>query len=163
VRSTLLLLTLLCSSQLTTAGAAEDLGSATAPHFLIDVEIVDRGNAEVLIAARLFFDRFEQSFHSDGQRDRPDLANRTQKLSILQSEIVQFSVNQLSFTTVQGKSLSIEDAKESLNGRPAVLFLPRGAALHPAIRAVLQPDAVIVSYPKGSRPENSTITRPILR
>jgi hypothetical protein len=126
--------------------AQEDNASATAPQFLIDAEIVDdRPRGEVFVAARLYFDQIEQSYHVDSQRDRTDLANRHQELSILQSQLVQFSVRGLQFQTVDGKTLSPEEARARLENKPAVLLIPKDATIHPAIKATLNPDALVIS------------------
>jgi hypothetical protein len=142
--------------------AQEDTASATAPQFLIDAEIIDDRQGEVFIAARLYFDQIEQSFHVDSQRDRTDLANRHQELSILQSQLVQFSVRGLQFQTVDGKTLSPDEARARLEDKPAVLLMPKDATIHPAIKATLNPDALVISKVRGARPMK-LVTRPTSR
>ena len=148
---------------LQTSLIADEMETATAPQFLVDAEILSIRNSDVLVAARLYFDQVEQSFHFDGQRDQPRLANRKQELSILQSEVRHFYLNAISVSTVEGESLSREDLKNALEGRPAVLFLPRGSDLHPAIRAILRPDALIVTFRERGMPSRQTVPRPVSR
>jgi hypothetical protein len=141
-------------------GFAQEEGSPeTAPRFLVDAEIVDSPFGHTFIAARLYFDQIGQSYHDDYQRDRIKLANRKQELSVLQSELVRFPVRGLQFKTVEGKTLTPDDVRVSLRDKMAVLLLPEGASLHPAIKATLKPDAIIVSKVRGASPRR-LVTRP---
>lgn len=54
---------------LQTSLIADEMETATAPQFLVDAEILSIRNSDVLVAARLYFDQVEQSFHFDGQRE----------------------------------------------------------------------------------------------
>ena len=141
-------------------GFAQEEGSPeTAPRFLVDAEIIDSPFGHAFVAARLYFDQIGQSYHDDSKRDRIKLANRKQELSVLQSELVRFPVRGLQFKTVEGKMLTPDDVRVSLRNKMAVLLLPEGASLHPAIKATLNPDAIIVSKVRGASPRR-LVTRP---
>ena len=127
------------------------------------VEIVDDHTGEVFVAARLYFDQIEQSYHVDSQRHRDSsFANQTQQLSVLQSELVRFSVRGLQFQTVDGKTLTPEEARTRLEDKPAVLLIPKDASIHPAIKATLNPNALVISKVRGARPM-TLVTRPTTR
>lgn len=139
--------------------AQQEGDSRTAPQFLIDAEITESPHGPVFIAAKLYFEQVQQSYHVDSQRERPDLANRDQEVSILNSNLVRFSVNTLQFRTVDGTTLTADEAKTRLAEKPAVLLIPKDASIHPAIKSILQPDALVVSKVGGSRPLK-LVTRP---
>jgi hypothetical protein len=139
--------------------AQPDGDSETAPQFLVDAEITDSPHGKVFVAAKLYFDQINPSYHVESQRDRPDLGNREQELSILQSKLVKFSVNTLWFRTVDGTTLTAGEAATRLAEKPAVLLVPKDASIHPAIKAVLNPNAVVVSKVRGARPMK-LVTRP---
>ena len=139
--------------------AQPDGDSQTAPQFLIDAEITDSPHGQVFVAAKLYFEQMEQSYHVDSQRERPDLANRDQQLSILHSNLVRFSVATLQFRTVDGTTLTADEAKSRLAERPAVLFVPKDASIHASIKAILKPDALVISKVRGARPLK-LVTRP---
>ena len=141
-------------------GQAQERGSSeTAPRFLVGAEIADFRHGESLIAARLYYDEIEQSYHFDGQRNRLDLANREQELVVLQSQLTRFILQNSHFRTADGSELSVDQVKERISKDAAVLLLPKGASLHPAIKAVLKPDTIIVSRQRGTGPRK-VIARP---
>jgi len=142
--------------------AQQDGDSQTAPLFLIDAEITDSQYGPVFIAARLYFEEVQQSYHVDSQRERPELANRDQELSILQSKLLRFSVNALEFRTVDGAALTSDEVEMRLAGKPAVLLLPKDASIHPAITSILNSDALVISKVRGACPQK-LITRPEAR
>lgn len=99
----------------------------------------------VFTGAQLYFETMQSAYHVETQRDRPDLANRTQDVALLQSKLVIFNVRQLKFRTVNGDDIDVEKVKERLKEHPLALMLPSGAKIHPQLAAALNPDTIVVS------------------
>ena len=126
--------------------ADDDETSFTAPQFLVDAKIVeDHRKSPSLMAVRLYFDQTAQSSHA---QSRPSLGlegNYVRQVSMLHSEWVRFPFGVSKFRTVDGKSLTFEEVRDSLSKPVAILLVPDGAAVHPAIKKLLDPHAIIVS------------------
>ena len=126
--------------------ADDDATSFTAPQFLVNAKIVeDYRKVPSLMAVRLYFDQAAQSSHL---QDRPSLGlegNYVRQVSILHSEWVRFPFSISKFRTIDGKSLTFEEVSDSLSKPIAMLLVPDGAAVHPAIKKILNPGTIIVS------------------
>ncbi|MCC9658535.1 hypothetical protein [Rhodopirellula halodulae] len=87
----------------------------TAPQTIVDVTIDPAGNGRgmVMTGAKLFHETTQASYHDESQRDRPDLANRTQEIALLQSKFIRFGVNQIVFRSVGGGFESRHDCRQS--------------------------------------------------
>jgi hypothetical protein len=123
--------------------AEEDASSFTAPQFLVDAKVVDSHHGPTLVAARLYFDQITQSFHSEPTSGLT--GNRMRQVSMLQSEWMRFPFHISRFTTVDGDVLTPEAVKDALAKPVAILLVPVGAVLHPAIKGTLRPDVILVS------------------
>jgi len=119
----------------------------TSPQTIVNVTIAPAPNGDDMIftGAQLYFETMHSSYHIESQRDRPDLANRTQDVTILQSKLLRFGVHQLKFRSIAGEDLDIEDVKTRLKKNPLVLMLPVGASIHPQLAAALNPDTIVVA------------------
>jgi hypothetical protein len=142
--------------------AEEDASSFTAPQFLVDAKVVDSHHGPTLVAARLYFDQITQSFHSGPQPTSGLTGNRMRQVSMLQSEWMRFPFNISKFTAIDGKELTFEAVNESLTTPVAILLLPEGAVLHPAIKNTLRPGTIVVSRAGGTSP-GELVTRPKAR
>ena len=122
---------------------AED--AFTAPETIVNVTIEPNRNGRELIltGAKIFFETAQSSYHVESQRERPDLANRTQDVAMLQSKLVRFGVHQLKFQSVDGEEIELGTVQSRLKKNPLVLFLPTGATIHPQLAAALNPEAVV--------------------
>ena len=126
--------------------AEENASSFTAPQFLVDAKVVDhRNHGPTLVAARLYFDQTTQSFHSGPHPTLGLAGNHMRQVSILQSEWMRFPFGISKFRTIDGKTLSFEAVNESLTKPVAILLIPDGAVLHPAIKNSLNPGTIVVS------------------
>lgn len=81
----------------------------TSPQTIVNVALAPTSNGDELIftGAQIYFETVPSSDHVESQRDRPDLANRTQDVNILQSRLLRFGVRQLKFRTITGDELGI--------------------------------------------------------
>lgn len=124
---------------------AED--TFTSPQAFVNVTIEPSHNGKDMIftGVHLYFEMTQSAYHVEAQRDRPDLANRTQEVTLLQSKLVRFGVHQLKFRTVAGEDVDAEDVPARLKKNPLVLMLPNGAKIHPQLATALAPEALIVS------------------
>ena len=120
-----------------------NLNSATQYQAL--AKIIDTAGKPTLVAARLYFDHVAQTYHSGSHPTVGLTGNRNRQLSILQSEWMRFPFHISRFTTVEGVPLTPDAVSESLAKPVALLLLPEGAALHPAIKSTLRSDAILVS------------------
>ncbi|QDS93577.1 hypothetical protein FF011L_23500 [Roseimaritima multifibrata] len=118
----------------------------TSPQTIVSAEITPVPNRDGLIftGAQLSFSTVHSPYHVESQRGRPDLANRIQDVTILESKIVRFGVNQLKFCSVAGTELEIEEVKTRLKENPLALLLPFGASIHPQLVAALDPKTIVV-------------------
>ena len=140
--------------------AQENEATDTAPRFLVDAQIVEVQNGELLlVAARLYFDTLQTSYHVVSQLEGQALTRREQEVSMLQSEVVRYALKRLEFRTVDGNRLPAEDVRARLDEHAAILLLPEGATLHPAIAATLKPETIIANKVGGSSPRK-LVTRP---
>lgn len=142
---------------------AED--AFTAPETIVNVTIEPTGDGRdmILTGAKLFFETAQSSYHVESQRERPDLANRTQDIALLQSKLVRFGVHQLNFQSVGGEELSVDEVKSRLKKNPLALMLPFGASIHPQLAAAFNPDTVIVIRADGKPSPQRLIPRPDAR
>ena len=99
----------------------------------------------IFTGAHLYYETVDSAYHTGSQPDRIDLANREQEVTLLQSKLIRFGVNQLQFSTVSGDRLSIDDVKMRFETNPLALFLPNGSAIHPQLALALQPNTVVIS------------------
>jgi len=131
---------------------AED--TFTSPQTLVNVTIEPFGSGDgrdlVFTGAKLFYVTIQSAFHVESQRERPDLANRTQDVAILQSELVRYNVRQLRFHSAGGEEIDVEEVQSRLKKNPLALLLPDGASIHPQLAAVLNPETIVVTR-SGSR------------
>lgn len=118
----------------------------TSPQMIVNAEItpVASGVGVIFTGAQLSFNTVHSPYHVESNRGRPDLANRIQDVTILESKIVRFGVNQLKFRSVAGKELEIEEVKARLKENPLALLLPFGASIHPQLVAALDPKTIVV-------------------
>jgi hypothetical protein len=128
----------------------------------VNVAIAPTSNGDDLIftGAQIYFETVQSSYHVESQRDRPDLANRTQDVTILQSKLLRFGLYQLKFRTIAGDDLDIEDVKTRLKKNPLALMLPVGASIHPQLAATLNPDTVVVTRADGRSRLQRLVPRP---
>jgi len=119
----------------------------TSPQTIVNVTITQSSNGSDMIftGAELYFETVQSSYHLESQRDRLDLANRTQRVTMLQSKLVRFGVHQLKFRSVAGDDLDVEDVRARIQKNPLALMLPFGASIHPQLIAALNPDTIVVT------------------
>jgi hypothetical protein len=146
---------------LQTIGLSQEVGSTdTAPTFMVDAEIVDSSTDQLFVAVRPYFEHVSQSYHVDSTRHT--VPNVKREISVLQSEVVRLSLKRLQFYTIDGKALTVADVQKLKVNELAFLLLPEGASLHPAIKATLKPETIIVSKVREKGPP-STVIRPTTR
>jgi len=121
--------------------------TTTSPRTIVNATINKVPNSDDMIftGAYLHYETVDSPYHTEAQRDQPDLANRKQLVTLLQSEIVRIGVHQLSFASVSGTKLTAADAMARFKTNPLALMLPNGAKIHPHLAFALNPDTVIVS------------------
>jgi hypothetical protein len=134
----------------------------TSPQTIVNVAITPTANGNELIftGAQIYFETVQSSYHVESQRDRPDLANRTQDVNILQSKLLRFGVRQLNFRTIAGDELDIEDVKTRLQKNPLALMMPVGASIHPQLAATMNPGTVVVTRVEGRSKLQHLVPRP---
>lgn len=154
------MLTLLVASLTYAPAFADD--TYTSPQTIVNVSIaaVSHGEDLIFTGAQIYFETVQSSYHVESQRNRVDLANRTQDVAILQSKLVRFGVHQLKFQTVAGNDLDIEGIKTRLNKNPLVLMLPAGASIHPQLAAALNPETVVATRADGRSRLQRLVPRP---
>lgn len=160
LRKTLnLVVAMLCCISATLAFAEDTF---TSPETIVNVKIEPFGNGSemILTGAKIFFETVQSSYHVESQRERPDLANRTQDVAMLQSKLVRFSVHQLRFQSVSGEEIDLETVQSRLKENPLALLLPSGASIHPQLAAALNPETIIVIRADGKSSAQRLVPRP---
>ncbi|EMI17983.1 hypothetical protein RMSM_05095 [Rhodopirellula maiorica SM1] len=139
---------------------AED--SFTVPETIVNVTIepLRDGREMILTGAKIFFETAQSSYHVESQRERPELANRTQDVVILQSKLVRFGVHQLKFQSVEGAEIDLDTVQSRLKKNPLVLLLPSGASIHPQFAAALNPETVVAMRADSRRSPQRLVPRP---
>lgn len=139
---------------------AEDV--FTAPETIVNVTIepLPNGQEMVLTGAKIFFTTAQSSYHVESQRERPDLANRTQDVAMLQSKLVRFGVHQLKFQSVEGEAIDLDKVQSRLKKNPLVLLLPSGASIHPQFAAALNPETVVAMRANRNPSSHRLVPRP---
>ncbi|NND97143.1 MAG: hypothetical protein HKN47_07435 [Pirellulaceae bacterium] len=139
---------------------AED--AFTSPETIVNVTIgpVGSGRDMIFTGAKLFFETARTSYHVESQRERPDLANRTQDVAMLQSKLVRIGVHQLKFQSVGGEEIDLEEVQSRLKKNPLALLLPAGASIHPQIAAALRPGTVVVTRADSRSTPQRLVPRP---
>jgi hypothetical protein len=134
----------------------------TSPETIVNAAIEPSpiGDETIFTGVRLYFETTQSAYHVESQRDRPDSANRTQDVALLQSELVRFGIRQLKFRTVAGVDITVEDAKTRLKKNPLALMLPFGASIHPQLANALNPDTVIVTRANSRHRPQRLVPRP---
>lgn len=135
--------------------------TSTSPQTIVNVEITPSSNGEEMTfsGALLYFDTVQSFYYEESQRDRPDLANRTQDVTILQSKLVRFNVHRLKFRSIAGEDLDINEVKTRLKKNPLALMLPVDASIHPQLAAAFNPDTIIVTRDVSRSTPRSTPQR----
>lgn len=136
---------LLVASLALSQAIADD--TTTSPRSIVNATIESLPNRDDMIftGAYLHYETIESPFHAESQREQPHLANRTQRVTLLQSEIIRLGVNQLVFTSISGDKLAIADVKFRFEKNPLALLLPHGATMHPQLAVAFNADTVIIT------------------
>jgi hypothetical protein len=161
IRDTLLVAMATLCFIATGSASAED--AFTSPKTIVNVTIepAENGRETILTGAKLYFTTVQASYHVESQRSRPELANRTQDVALLQSKLVRFGTHQLRFQSVDGEAIDLDTVRARLKKNPVVLLLPSGASIHPQLAAALNPETVVVMRADGRHAPQPLIARPI--
>ena len=154
-----LAVTMLCCIPAMLASADDTF---TSPETIVNVKIEPSGNGSdmILTGAKIFFETVQTSYHVESQRERPDLANRTQHVAMLQSKILRVGVHQLKFQSVSGEEIDLETVQSRLKINPLVLLLPSGASIHPQLSAALKPETIVIIRADGKPSPHRLVPRP---
>lgn len=134
----------------------------TSPQTIVNakIEVSEIGDELIFSGAQLYSVTMQSAYHVESQRDRPDMANRTQDVTFLQSKLVRYGVRQLKFRSVAGEELTVEDTKTRLKKNPLALLLPFGASIHPQIANALKADTVVVTRTNSRHRPQRLVPRP---
>jgi hypothetical protein len=139
--------------------------TSTSPITLVDVRVADSPNPGHIriTGVRLFYETNEAAFHIDDDRKRLDMSNRTQSVTVLQSEVKGIDSAFYSFRLVGGGDFTPSEVKPLIAKRPVLLLLPSGATIHPDLASILDADAVIAIRTDSRHSPQPLVPRPAQR
>jgi hypothetical protein len=127
------------------------------PTMIIDARIDDHapGDGKRLIGTTMEWAETRQSWNREGTIERGGRSitasiDRGRSVFILQAKQFVAPLNTLQFARLNGDAIDATEVDNLLAAKRAVVFLPKGVEIHPAIANALNPETVVVtrvSYP----------------